>query len=101
MNEEEEYKREFAKYSAAAKAGDTAARDAMYERGMEYYRKGEYQKAMEWLDVAAKNGNGYAWLYYGNMYDKGLGTPQSPVLADKALKKARSILGENMNYPDG
>ena len=101
MNEEEEYKREFAKYSAAAKAGDTAARDAMYERGMEYYRKGEYEKAMEWLEVAAEKGNGNACLYIGNMYDKGLGVSKDDFTASQLLKKARKLLGSDVEFPNG
>lgn len=73
----------------------------MYERGMQYYQNGEYDKAREWLEVAAKNGNGYAWLYIGNMYDKGLGVEKDGNYSSLYLERARKILGDGVNYPNG
>ena len=91
----------FESYKKAAEAGDTSACDTMYQRGLEYYQRGEYEKAMEWLAVAAENGNGYAWLYIGMMFRDGLGVKANGGYANKALQNARNALGnQDLNFPD-
>ena len=66
--------------------------DAMiqYNLGFLYQKKHDYEKAIEWYEKAAAQGNALAQSNLGYMYDKGLGIEQNYAKAKEWYEKAAS-----------
>lgn len=57
-----------------------------FDRGMKYFIKGQYHKAMPYFMKASKAGNKQAQFYLANMFEKGLGVRKDPKMASKLYK---------------
>ncbi len=73
---------------------ETLSVDDCLALGDSYYNKGNYGKALEYYEMAAKLGNSNAMVYVGEMYLYGEGVVASERIAfnwfDKAAKKSNS-----------
>jgi len=61
-----------------------------FDKGMSYFIKGQYQKALPHFTKASNNGHKQAQFYLANIYEKGLGVRKNPKMAAKLYKKYTS-----------
>lgn len=71
------------------------------KEGVEYYRKGEYEKALPLLQKAADSGNGKASYYLGEMYFFGKGRESNDHLSCQHYMKAAEAGVEKAYFPTG
>jgi hypothetical protein len=58
-----------------------------FNKGMSYFIKGKYSKAIPFFVKASNNGSKKAQFYLANMYEKGLGVKKNKKMASKLYKQ--------------